>query len=71
LKDEDMIWNDDERLTPAELAARLKTSPSTLAKRRMRGDGPTFEKHGRAIRYRWGTARTWAEAQSARHTASS
>jgi predicted DNA-binding transcriptional regulator AlpA len=38
-------------LTPKETAGRLKVSTSWLAKARMRGDGPTFIKIGRAIRY--------------------
>jgi predicted DNA-binding transcriptional regulator AlpA len=39
-------------LTPREAAAYLKSSPSTLAKRRLCGDGPKFCRIGRAVRYR-------------------
>jgi excisionase family DNA binding protein len=38
-------------MTPREAAAYLHTSPSTLAKRRLSGDGPQFTRIGRAIRY--------------------
>lgn len=38
-------------LTPKETAARLKVSPSWLAKARMRGDGPPYIRVGRSIRY--------------------
>jgi hypothetical protein len=38
--------------TPREAAAYLKSSTSTLAKRRLYGDGPQFCRIGRAIRYR-------------------
>jgi predicted DNA-binding transcriptional regulator AlpA len=36
---------------PKEVARLLKVSLSWLAKARMRGDGPPFNKIGRAIRY--------------------
>jgi hypothetical protein len=39
-------------LTPHEAADYLKSSTSTLAKRRLNGDGPSFTRIGRAIRYR-------------------
>jgi hypothetical protein len=39
-------------LTPREAAEFLRTSTSTLAKRRLYGDGPKFCRIGRAIRYR-------------------
>ena len=38
-------------LLPDAAAARLGLSKSTLAKLRMRGDGPRFVKFGRAVRY--------------------
>jgi hypothetical protein len=38
-------------LTPKEAAKILKVSLSWLAKARMRGDGPTYVKVGRSIRY--------------------
>jgi len=44
---------DNERyFTPKEAAVRLRTSPSTLAKRRLFGTGPRYCRIGRAIRYR-------------------
>ncbi|QIG97188.1 helix-turn-helix transcriptional regulator [Bradyrhizobium sp. 6(2017)] len=39
-------------LNPKEAAAYLKSSTSTLAKRRLSGSGPRFTRIGRAIRYR-------------------
>jgi hypothetical protein len=42
----------DTYLTPREAAAYLKSSTSTLAKRRLRGLEPTYCRIGRAIRYR-------------------
>jgi predicted DNA-binding transcriptional regulator AlpA len=41
----------DVYLKPREAAAYLKTSQSTLAKRRLYGDGPKFSRIGSAIRY--------------------
>jgi excisionase family DNA binding protein len=38
--------------TPREAAEFLRTSTSTLAKRRVYGGGPVFHRIGRAIRYR-------------------
>jgi excisionase family DNA binding protein len=42
----------DNYLTPREAAEFLRTSTSTLAKRRLYGGGPVFHRIGRAIRYR-------------------
>ena len=39
-------------MTPREAAAYLKTSPSTLAKRRLFHDAPKFCRIGRAVRYK-------------------
>ena len=44
--------SDEVYLTPREAAEFLRTSTSTLAKRRLYGDGPKFCRIGRAIRYR-------------------
>jgi len=41
----------EEMLTPKEFARLLKVSISWLAKARKRGDGPTFARFGRSIRY--------------------
>ncbi|MCK1580698.1 helix-turn-helix domain-containing protein [Bradyrhizobium sp. 168] len=44
---------DNERYySPKGAAAYLRTSPSTLAKRRLYGTGPRYCRIGRAIRYR-------------------
>ncbi len=60
---------DREYLTTKEAAARLKVSPSYLAKLRCsRSDGPRFAKLGRSVRYRAGDLDTWAEAQARRST---
>ena len=42
----------DNYFTPHEAAEYLRTSVSTLAKRRLYGEGPKFCRIGRAIRYR-------------------
>ena len=44
--------SDEIYLKPREAADFLRTSTSTLAKRRLYGDGPKFCRIGRAIRYR-------------------
>lgn len=44
--------DNDQYLKPSEAAAYLKTSTSTLAKRRLYNDSPRFTRIGRAIRYR-------------------
>ena len=49
--------DNDELLTTKQLARALKVSESYLEKCRLRGTGPPFEKFGRTVRYRWGTAR--------------
>jgi excisionase family DNA binding protein len=46
------IMNTEIYLTPREAAAYLRSSTSTLAKRRLRGNEPKFSRIGRAIRYR-------------------
>ena len=47
-----MSNQEDVYLKPREAAAYIKSSTSTLAKRRLYGDGPKFCRIGRAIRYR-------------------
>jgi excisionase family DNA binding protein len=46
------IMSNDTYLTPREAADYLKSSTSTLAKRRLRGLEPKYYRIGRAIRYR-------------------
>jgi hypothetical protein len=41
----------EPRRTSKEAAAILRVSVSWLAKRRMDGNGPPFEKYGRCVRY--------------------
>jgi hypothetical protein len=43
---------DEIYFTALEAAAYLKSSTSTLAKRRLYGGGPAFCRIGRAVRYR-------------------
>ena len=50
------------RLRSKEAAAYLGISPSTLAKWRMRGEGPPFERCGpRLVVYRLEAIRAWLE----------
>ena len=52
-----------ERLfTPKEAAHFLRVSESWLAKARMRGDGPTYIKVGRSIRYTETALLLWMRA---------
>ena len=41
----------DEWLRPKEAAAHIKSSESTLAKKRLKGNGPTYTKFGRLVLY--------------------
>ena len=41
----------DEWLRPKEAAAYVKSSESTLAKKRLKGDGPAYTKFGRLVLY--------------------
>ncbi len=41
----------DEWLRPREAAAYIKSSESTLAKKRLKGNGPTYTKFGRLVLY--------------------
>jgi predicted DNA-binding transcriptional regulator AlpA len=55
---------DIERLlTPKDAAHFLGMSLSWLAKARMRGDGPTFIKVGRSIRYAEPTLIQWIKSR--------
>jgi hypothetical protein len=48
------------------------TSPSTLATKATRGNGPAYRIFGKRAIYRWGDLVTWAEASTApiRHSTS-
>ena len=41
----------DEWMRPPTAAAYLKSSTSTLAKKRLKGNGPTYTKFGRMVLY--------------------
>jgi excisionase family DNA binding protein len=54
----------EKYLTPSEAASYLRTSKSTLAKRRMQGSGPPFVRIGRAVRYRLSDLDTWMDGSA-------
>jgi excisionase family DNA binding protein len=56
-------------LRPREAADYLRSSESTLAKKRLNGDGPPFVRIGRAIRYRRSDLDAWM-ARSVRRSTS-
>jgi excisionase family DNA binding protein len=56
-------------LRPREAAEYLRSSESTLAKKRLNGDGPPFVRIGRAIRYRRSDLDAWM-ARSVRRSTS-
>jgi predicted DNA-binding transcriptional regulator AlpA len=56
-------------LRPAAAAKVLDLSPSTLAKKRMTGDGPRFVKLGGAVRYDLKDLQEFV-ARSVRHSTS-
>ncbi len=56
-------------MTAKEAAEYLRSSPSTLAKRRLFGGGPKFCRIGKAIRYRQADLDNWM-AESARRSTS-
>ena len=45
-------YSPQEFFKPKEAAEYLRTSSSTLAKRRLYGGGPQYTRIGRAVRYR-------------------
>ena len=57
-----------EWMHPAAAADYMDSSPSTLAKLRLRGGGPTFCRIGRAIRYRRIDLDEWLLATRRRST---
>jgi predicted DNA-binding transcriptional regulator AlpA len=57
--------NSGERLlTPKDAANFLRLSTSWLAKARMRGDGPTFVKLGRSVRYGEAALVQWLKSRA-------
>jgi excisionase family DNA binding protein len=53
----------DYLLTTAEAAERLKLAEITMRKLRLKGDGPSFVKLGRAVRYRPVDLDAWVAAR--------
>jgi predicted DNA-binding transcriptional regulator AlpA len=55
-------------LKPLEAAQYLRSSPSTLAKLRLYGGGPTYSRIGRAVRYRLADLDAWMDLRRSRST---
>jgi excisionase family DNA binding protein len=55
-------------MTPKEAADYVRSSPSTLAKRRITGQLPNFTRIGKAIRYRKSDLDTWMTGSIRRST---
>jgi excisionase family DNA binding protein len=60
--------NSNAYLNPHEAAAYLRTSVSTLAKRRLYNSSPKFYRIGRAIRYRQSDLDAYMAANAATST---
>lgn len=60
--------NEADWLKPHEAAAYLRTSISTLAKRRLTGDSPKFTRIGRAVRYRRDWCDDWLTSKARKST---
>lgn len=60
---------DDELLTPAQVAEELQLTPSTLANWRSAGTGPDYVKlgtpgtHGKSVRYRRCDVAEWIKSR--------
>lgn len=52
MESENQLLHEDPLFDPASAAHYLDSSTSTLAKQRMRGDGPNYIKMGRSVKYR-------------------
>jgi excisionase family DNA binding protein len=59
---------DEAYYTSEEAAEYLRSSPSTLAKLRLYGNGPAFTRIGRVIRYRRTDLDRWMSDRLARST---
>ena len=55
-------------LRPRDAAAMLGLSESTLAKMRLSGAGPQFQKLGRSVRYMRAALENWVQARSRQST---
>jgi len=62
------LYDPESRLTPAQAAKLRGVSLSKENKDRMTGDSAPFEKHGRAVRYRYATLLRWMEERTRRST---
>ena len=58
-------------LTPKQAARHLNLSVSWLAKRRLAGDGPTYNKLGGAVRYAETSLQQWMKSQQRTSTSGS
>jgi len=58
----------DTYMTPKEAAQYLRSSASTLAKRRLFGGGPVFVRIGKAVRYRRSDLDAWMAGTARRST---
>lgn len=54
--------SDKPFLTTKEAAGWLGLTKSTLEKMRVHGDGPSYRKHGRYVRYHMADLVAWSEA---------
>jgi predicted DNA-binding transcriptional regulator AlpA len=61
-------YHAESRLTTEEAAKVMGLSMSCLHKQRLYGRGPTFEKLGRSVRYRYSSLLSWMAAQTRRST---
>jgi predicted DNA-binding transcriptional regulator AlpA len=61
--------HETEYLPPRQFAQLIGISESTLAKLRMRGNGPAFSKIGRSVRYSRDEGLAWMAAHARRSTA--
>jgi predicted DNA-binding transcriptional regulator AlpA len=57
-----------EYLPPRQFARLVGVSESTLAKQRMRGDGPPYVKIGRSVRYSRNVGLAWIGGHTRRST---
>lgn len=55
-------------IKPDEAAKLLDVAPNTLAKMRIAGNGPSFVKVGRNVRYRPADIEAWVNARTVRST---
>ena len=62
------MLNDVLTLTTRQAAERLGLAPSTLAKLRINGNGPTYCKLGRRVVYRVADLEEWLQSRTTRDT---